>query len=245
MEEGLIRISEINDFIFCPISIYFHKLMGNLDTIYYHTEKQIQGSHVHEIIDHNKYSTSKNIITSMDVYSDEYGLVGKIDIYNMETGELIERKKHVNKIYDGYIFQLYAQYFALIEMGYEVKKISIISHDDNKKYNINLPHKNLEYLQKFKDTIFNIKTFKMDLYKQTNVEKCKNCIYECINQISEKDFKVMNKKYILKWENNKKYVQIFSQAINEYNEDIFMFIQKFYRSYVKGKDISQYEKFIF
>ena len=35
-------------------------------------------------------------------------------------------------IYDGYVFQLYGQYFSLIEMGYQVKKIRFHSMDDNK-----------------------------------------------------------------------------------------------------------------
>lgn len=64
-----------------------------------------------------------------------------------------------------------------------------------------------------------------------------------LNQINEDDFKQMNKKYVLKWEKNKIYVQIFSQAINEYNDEIFEFIQSFYRSFMKNKDIDEYRTF--
>lgn len=31
MNDDTILITELNDFIFCPISIYFHKLYGNTD----------------------------------------------------------------------------------------------------------------------------------------------------------------------------------------------------------------------
>lgn len=178
MEENLIKISELDDFIFCPVSIYFHNLNGNLDTIYYHTEKQINGKHVHNSIDFNKYSTSKDIITSLDVYSSKYGLIGKIDIYDIKNKALIERKKHISTIYDGYIFQLYAQYFCMKEMGYEVNKLKIYSYDDNKTYDINLPEEDSNMYQKYEETIYKIKHFDFDNFIQNNKQKCENCIYE-------------------------------------------------------------------
>lgn len=33
--ENAIKISNLNDYIFCPISIYFHNLYGDMDTIMY------------------------------------------------------------------------------------------------------------------------------------------------------------------------------------------------------------------
>ena len=180
MEENLIKISELDDFIFCPVSIYFHKLYGQLDTIYYYTEKQILGKQVHESVDKNKYKTSKDIITSLDVYSSKYGLIGKIDIYDKFNEELIERKKHINKIYDGYIFQLYAQYFCLLEMGYKIKKLKMYSYDDNKTYEIPLPENDMKMFSKFEDTIINMRNFDINKYIHNNKAKCENCIYECV-----------------------------------------------------------------
>ena len=72
----------------------------------------------------------------MAVYCGKYEIAGKIDIYNTETKTLIEKKNENKKIYDGYKYQLYAQYFSLLEMGYEVKKIFIHSLNDNKRYEI-------------------------------------------------------------------------------------------------------------
>ena len=37
-------------------------------------------------------------------------------------------------------YQLYAQYFCLREMGYEVEKLKLYSLDDNKVYEIPLPN---------------------------------------------------------------------------------------------------------
>ena len=42
--EDLILISNLNDFIFCPVSIYFHKLYGNQDNLTYQSQYQINGT---------------------------------------------------------------------------------------------------------------------------------------------------------------------------------------------------------
>lgn len=39
----LILISNLNDFIFCPVSIYFHKLYGNQDNLTYFDNVQWNG----------------------------------------------------------------------------------------------------------------------------------------------------------------------------------------------------------
>ena len=60
------------------------------------------------------------------MYCEKYRLLGKIDIYDGKKKILRERKRQIKQVYDGYIFQLYGQYFSLIEMGYEVDKKKII-----------------------------------------------------------------------------------------------------------------------
>ena len=177
MEETII-ISYLNDFIFCPISIYFHKLYGNLDRNLYQTEYQINGTNAHKAVDNKTYSTSKNILQGIDIYSQKYGIVGKIDIFNINKGELVERKNKIKQIYDGYVFQIYAQYYGLTEMGYKVKKLNLYSMSDNKKYNIKLPTEDLEMKIKFEKLIQNIHEFDIENFQQKNGEKCKTCIYE-------------------------------------------------------------------
>lgn len=176
--EDAIPITYLNDFIFCPASIYFHRFYDGLDNIAYHDTSQINGKHAHEAIDNNTYSTSKDVITSLAVYSEEYHVMGKIDTIYLKTGLLVERKKKIRRIYDGYVFQLYAQYFALTEMGYQVNKIQMYSMDDNRKYDVTLPANDPVMMDKFRETVNALLTFDLEGFQQGNEEKCKHCIYE-------------------------------------------------------------------
>jgi CRISPR-associated exonuclease Cas4 len=174
MEENII-ISNLNDFIFCPRSIYFHNLYYGLDTSSYHSTYQKKGNIAHKNIDNQKYSSKKSILGSINIYSDELGLIGKIDLLDLEKKELIERKYKIKKIYQGYYLQIYAQYYCLIEMGFEVKKIKFYSICDNKSYNVALPTKNEKNL--LKSTINQIKNFKLENKFYQNKNKCNKCIY--------------------------------------------------------------------
>lgn len=64
-----------------------------------------------------------------------------------------------------------------------------------------------------------------------------------LKQFTKDDFEVMRGKYMLKFQENKKYIKVFSQCINDNKDGIFMFIQSFYRSFIKEKDIKEYKKF--
>lgn len=175
--DDYILITELNDYVFCPISIYFHKLYGNMDKRLFQDLPQINGTKAHETVDTKSYAGA-DVIKALDVYSDVYRLAGKIDIYDKNKKSLSERKKHVNVIYDGYIFQLYAQYYCMTEMGYEVEQLSIYSIDDNKKYNILLPEENPEMKDKFESVINEMREFDYANFSQSNALKCCNCIYE-------------------------------------------------------------------
>ena len=189
--ELYLKITYLNDFIFCPLSIYYHQLYGDLAERLYYNNAQLDGKAVHETIDNQHYSTHKNILQGIDVYSDEYKLCGKIDIFDTEKGLLTERKKHIEKIYDGYLFQLYAQYFCLKEMGYDVKKIRFYSSDDNKVYDVALPEENPEMFEKFKATSNKMQNFDVASYEPTSAEKCRNCIYNdfCDRPLAPKAYK--------------------------------------------------------
>lgn len=177
MEENIL-ISYFNDFIFCPASIYFHNLYGSLDAKLYQSSYQINGTNAHKSIDEKTYSTRKDVLQGIDIYSSEFGIQGKIDVFDAKTKTLTERKNQVLKIYDGYIFQVYAQYYCLKEMGYEIKKIRIHSIKDNKNYEIKLPYEDPEMDTKFRQLIKNMHQFNIENFVQTNREKCKKCIYE-------------------------------------------------------------------
>ncbi len=140
MEENVI-ISNLNDFIFCPRSIYFHNIYSYSDESLYYTKYQVEGKNVHKSVDSQKYSNKKTVLQGINIYSEEFGIEGKIDIFDVEDGTLTERKNEIKNIWEGYLLQLYAQYFCLIEMGYKVKKLRLHSFSDNKTYNIKLPGK--------------------------------------------------------------------------------------------------------
>ena len=176
--DSLISISSLNDFIFCPLSIYFHKLYGNMSDLLLKGEYQISGTAVHNSIDEDTYSTRKDVICNKEIYCEKYGLIGKIDIIDGKNKMLIERKKKIHKLFDGQIFQIYGQYFAMREMGFNVEKLQIYSISDNKKYGIDMPEENVEMLNKFEKIINEMKTFKIADFKPQNIDKCANCIYE-------------------------------------------------------------------
>ncbi|MGM9665324.1 MAG: type V CRISPR-associated endonuclease Cas1 [Eubacteriales bacterium] len=70
------------------------------------------------------------------------------------------------------------------------------------------------------------------------VKKCYN-----LKEIKEEDFTVINHQYQLKWENSPKYVRLFMNAILEEKMQIFLYIQRYYRCFMKQADISEYPIF--
>lgn len=173
--ESYIQISKLNDFIFCPYSLYFHSIYDNFNSKTYHQSPQVKGKIVHECIDEGYYSTAKKFLTGIAVYSTKYGLVGKIDIYDKETLSLIERKNMIKQIFDGYRYQLYAQYFSLIEMGFRVKHLYLHSLSDNKRYSVEIPRG--DELLKFENVIEDIRSFDFNQKIKKNKKKCDQCIY--------------------------------------------------------------------
>ena len=175
--ELYLKISYLNDFIFCPLSIYYPQLYGELSERMYYGSAQLDGKAAHSAIDEQRYSTHKNILQGMDIFSSEYNLCGKIDLFDTEKGLLTERKKHIEMIYDGYVFQLYAQCLCLREMGYIVKSMRFYSSDDNKVYPVQLPEENKEMFEKFKATNKAMQTFNPSSYEPRTADKCRHCIY--------------------------------------------------------------------
>lgn len=174
--DSYIRISSLNDFIFCPKSIYFHQLYENYEKEIYQNVPQIRWTLNHERIDNGKYSTSKDILQGISIYSEKYNLAGKIDVFHVGKKSLMERKSHIEKIYQWYIYQIYAQYFCLKEMWYEVQKLKLYSMDDNKVYDISLP--NTEDIEMFEKFLEKYKIFDPAAsWFEVNPEKCKMCIY--------------------------------------------------------------------
>jgi CRISPR-associated protein Cas4 len=177
--ESYIPISKINDFLYCPKSLYLHLMYENFDESLFHDKPQIEGRLSHQSIGEKTYSTAKRFIVGKEVYSEKYKIMGKIDIYDTETKTLIERKTKVKRIFDGYKFQIYAQYFCLKEMGYEVERIVLRSLKDNKNYEISLPtHKDEE---EFEELINKIWFFDARELINHRCPKCDRSIYRVLS----------------------------------------------------------------
>lgn len=52
--ENFYPISYLNDFIFCPLSIYYHQLYGSLSKRLYYGAAQLDGKAVHEAVDERR-----------------------------------------------------------------------------------------------------------------------------------------------------------------------------------------------
>jgi CRISPR-associated exonuclease Cas4 len=137
--DDIIQISKLNDFVYSPESLYLHQIYEGFDVSTHHDLPQTTGRLNHATIDQGEYSSSKHILQGTTVYCEKYGLVGKIDIFNIKKNHLIERKTQVKTIYPGYKYQLWAQMFAMQEKGYIVKKLFVHSLTDNKRYEIAKP----------------------------------------------------------------------------------------------------------
>lgn len=141
----------------------------------YHATPQTRGKIAHESVDKKRASNRKSDLLSLPVYSTRYKLMGKVDVYRQSEKLLIERKYQLKNIYQGQIYQLWAQYFCLIEMGYEVERIAFYEISTNKMITVNLPN-NSDIVQ-FSTFIERFHQFNPAAPLTINSNKCKHCIY--------------------------------------------------------------------
>jgi len=64
-----------------------------------------------------------------------------------------------------------------------------------------------------------------------------------LSQIKEEDFIVQKGQYLLKYEKSKIYTQWMVGCVLEHKEDIFMFVQQYYRWLIKNKSITDFPKY--
>lgn len=65
-----------------------------------------------------------------------------------------------------------------------------------------------------------------------------------LKQIKECDFIVINNQFKIKFEESPKYSKIFISALLEKKNDIFLYIQSYYRAFMKESEISEYPLYI-
>ncbi len=176
MTDNLIPISLIGNYLYCPYSIYLHNVYMEADDSVYKAEHLYKGTAVHNTIDDKRQNNRKEVLLALPVLSEKYGIVGKIDMYNTKTKELVERKTKVDKIYPRHIYQLWAQYFCLLEMGYEVEKLSLYDYTNNKKHYIDLPEE--QGAKEFEDFVKSMRAYNPYTDEVEIVEqKCRYCIF--------------------------------------------------------------------
>ena len=175
MMEDYIPISTLNDFIFCPYSIYLHNVYMETDEGLYHATPQTRGKIAHEAVDSKRASNRADDLLALPVLSEEYGLIGKIDIYRGKEHKLIERKYQLKNIYQGQIYQLWAQYLCMVEMGYVVESIAFYEISTNKMIPVSLPDEGQK--AEFRAFLETYRSFDPSAPLKTNANKCRHCIY--------------------------------------------------------------------
>lgn len=171
-----IPLATLNDFVFCPYSIYLHSVYMDTDEDTYKATPQTKGSIAHKGVDNKDGSTRKGDVMSLSVYSDELGISGKIDVYKKEQRLLIERKNNLKRIFRGQLYQLWGQFFCLKEMGYDVDEIAFYEISTNKMIHIDLPDDNCK--RELRDFIERFKNYDPASTPITiNPNKCIHCIY--------------------------------------------------------------------
>lgn len=177
--ETFMPITYLNDFIFCPYSLYLHQVFDQGDEIMYSAKPQQVGKAHHENIDGNELKCNFNKeLRGIYVVSNKLGIYGKIDILEVGSGKLVERKYHISTIYQGYLYQIWSQYFALTEMGYTIKQICFYSIKDKRTYPLELP--GVREFEELRGHIRRIARYDFDSFLKTNLQKCLRCIYAAL-----------------------------------------------------------------
>lgn len=177
--EPFIAISTINDFLYCPRSLYMHLAAGDITPASYHDIPQTRGNAAHSAVDEKRYSNRASVLQAMSIYSEELSIQGKLDTFDTATGELVERKAYLTEVYEGYYMQLYAEYFCLLEMGYQPKTLAFYSMQDNKKYPVKLPA--IEDKQRLQSIINEMQNYTPELLLAHHCVNCDNNIYAALS----------------------------------------------------------------
>ena len=142
----------------------------------YKATPQTKGTIAHRKLDEKKSSTRKDYIMSLPVCSDELGISGKIDVYKQDLRLLVERKNNLRNVFRGQVYQLWGQYFCMIEMGYQVERLAFYEISTNKMTEVALPGE-----QGKREILSLLQTFKtydpLTTYFKVNSKKCAHCIY--------------------------------------------------------------------
>ena len=171
---GLIPISYLNDFLFCPYSIYLHQVYRGTEEETVKALPQKSGTSAHARMEKRK-EEEPDVLLSLPVLSEDLGLWGVIDEYNSVAEELTEYKNKLTAVFPGQKMQAYAQYFCMMESGYPVKTIRLVELVSGNVFPISIPGK--EELHGLEMLIARIRDWNPDEIVMVNTNKCRKCIY--------------------------------------------------------------------
>ncbi len=172
-----IPLSYLNDFIFCPYSIYLHQIFDSGESETFSAAPQQKGKTAHTKID--SPTVHAKGMRGIYVISDKLKLFGKIDVYYPDSKHLIEYKRQIKTVYQGFYYQIWAQYFCLIEMGFKVDSLELVSMIDKKRLALDIPSKaEFEELSSHVNKIMTFDPF--SFCAEVNQNKCRHCIYSSL-----------------------------------------------------------------
>ncbi len=141
----------------------------------YHATPQTKGVVAHEQLDDRIEQELPDDLYGLAVYSDRLGVMGKIDHYNVSAKRLIEYKNNLKQIFRGQLYQLWAQYFCMIEMGFEINAIGFYELSSGRFIPVDLPD-SVEW-NELNQFIARFKNYNPEDSLKVNVNKCIHCIY--------------------------------------------------------------------
>jgi CRISPR-associated exonuclease Cas4 len=131
--EDLLRLSLLNDFIFCPRRAALKGIEGQWGE----NAHTALGDLLHEHADEPGYETDEGVtvLRALPLYSDRYGLSGKADIVELRAGKPVpvEYKKGRKRDFDNDDVQLCAQALCLEEMFATEVPLGWIYHASSKR----------------------------------------------------------------------------------------------------------------
>lgn len=64
-----------------------------------------------------------------------------------------------------------------------------------------------------------------------------------LGQVNEQDFWKKQRQYILPWKNSAPYTKLFLEAIMEYKNELFLYLQSYYRAFMRDKPAAEFPVF--
>lgn len=229
MSENPISISNLNDFIFCPVSIYFHAL-ENEENILSQDTAQINGSYSHRNSDNAVHSTKKNVLQGISVLGELIGYEG--------PASKVYFKNHFNNIpWFGRQPRIKKDYInSVLDIGYTLLFTYIDALLSSFGFDTYCGVMHREFYMRKSLVCDLVEPFRTLIDHE--VKKAVN-----LRQIQENDFAVINHQFRLKWSETEKYVRILMKPLIENKESIFCYIQAYYRAFMKDSPIELFPDF--